>query len=448
MGGECNYLLRVRPDDKHLEYVPDEEWQTPEMKCWKEEDIQVGGAAHPPRSQHVPRQPASPHSCPGSSSNSPSNGEQRRLLGPLWAHMMACPATGAALLLLLLLLLPRPQGMLTEAQAILEEGAARLCMPVQVVRKSRSVGVVPTAPTIYEVGLPGADGRCGLGGWVSGSRWPQGRVGFVGAGLVGAWRAHRCWQRPVLAPACPQVLEELALTVQQQLLAPVPFCAFNGGNDVFVDVGAPTTPAQAPAPCLQQHGPAAGNTDARALHLQLQAPPALGGSSCGCGWWRLVAGVGVPALRNPDLRRAAVAAAVPQATRALAWLLCKATWGPSPRRRCTWATASPTAATTPPRATAAGGGQPTAPPAQEAHPCTAHVAAARIAPLRSCLLLPACPDSLSTRACITPHRSPVPLPLPPSCCSIVWVANPEETGFFVKRLVNQMRSHSMQPYIE
>lgn len=33
------------------------------------------------------------------------------------------------------------------------------------------------------------------------------------------------------------MLEELAITVQQQLLSSLPFCAFNGGNDVFVDVG-------------------------------------------------------------------------------------------------------------------------------------------------------------------------------------------------------------------
>jgi hypothetical protein len=36
--------------------------------------------------------------------------------------------------------------------------------------------------------------------------------------------------------AC-QVLEDIALTVQNQLDSKLPFCAFNGGNDVFVDVG-------------------------------------------------------------------------------------------------------------------------------------------------------------------------------------------------------------------
>lgn len=34
-----------------------------------------------------------------------------------------------------------------------------------------------------------------------------------------------------------QVLEELAISVQQNLISKLPFCAFNGGNDVFVDVG-------------------------------------------------------------------------------------------------------------------------------------------------------------------------------------------------------------------
>eukprot|EP00879_Flechtneria_rotunda_P025106 GHRR01026661.1.p1 GENE.GHRR01026661.1~~GHRR01026661.1.p1 ORF type:complete len:159 (-),score=27.33 GHRR01026661.1:152-628(-) len=43
------------------------------------------------------------------------------------------------------------QELLDDAQAHLLEGAARLCMPVQMVRKTRSVGVIPTQPTIYEV---------------------------------------------------------------------------------------------------------------------------------------------------------------------------------------------------------------------------------------------------------------------------------------------------------
>jgi IMP and pyridine-specific 5'-nucleotidase len=73
--------------------------------------------------------------------------------------------------------------LLDSAEAMLLDGAARLKLPVTVVRKERAVGVVPTVPTIYEV------------------------------------------------------LEELAISVQAQLESHMPFCAFNGGNDVFVDVG-------------------------------------------------------------------------------------------------------------------------------------------------------------------------------------------------------------------
>jgi IMP and pyridine-specific 5'-nucleotidase len=75
------------------------------------------------------------------------------------------------------------QRLLDSAEQLLLEGAHRLRLPVQVVRKERACGVVPTGPTIYEV------------------------------------------------------LEELAITVQNQLQSDLPFCAFNGGNDVFVDVG-------------------------------------------------------------------------------------------------------------------------------------------------------------------------------------------------------------------
>jgi IMP and pyridine-specific 5'-nucleotidase len=73
--------------------------------------------------------------------------------------------------------------MLSDAEALLLEGASRLRLDVSVIRKERAVGVVPRGATIYEV------------------------------------------------------LEDLAITVQNQLDSPLPFCAFNGGNDVFVDVG-------------------------------------------------------------------------------------------------------------------------------------------------------------------------------------------------------------------
>lgn len=114
MGGECNYLLRVTPDTNRLEFVPDDEWKTPEMMSWKEEDIEA---------------------------------------------------------------------LLRNAEIMLVEGANRLNLQVDVIAKSRSVGIVPKKATIYEV------------------------------------------------------LEDIALTIQNQLESNLPFCAFNGGNDVFVDVG-------------------------------------------------------------------------------------------------------------------------------------------------------------------------------------------------------------------
>ena len=39
MGGECNYLLRLSPTTKHLEFVPDHEWKTACMQSWQDEDI-------------------------------------------------------------------------------------------------------------------------------------------------------------------------------------------------------------------------------------------------------------------------------------------------------------------------------------------------------------------------------------------------------------------------
>jgi len=75
--------------------------------------------------------------------------------------------------------------LLGKAERMLLDGAARLRLPVDVLRKERAVGVIPTGPTIYEV------------------------------------------------------LEDLAIATQLNLRTDgaLPFCAFNGGNDVFVDVG-------------------------------------------------------------------------------------------------------------------------------------------------------------------------------------------------------------------
>ena len=113
MGGECNYLLRVSPNFR-LEFVEEEDWKSPEMVAWRQEDIDE---------------------------------------------------------------------LLTKAESMLLDGAARLRLPVDVLRKERAVGVIPKGPTIYEV------------------------------------------------------LEDLAIVVQTNLRSDLPFCAFNGGNDVFVDVG-------------------------------------------------------------------------------------------------------------------------------------------------------------------------------------------------------------------
>lgn len=115
LGGECNYLLRYNSASGRLEFVPDDEWKTPDMLSWTLADIQYT---------------------------------------------------------------------LDHAQHTLTEAAAGLKLPVQVIRKERAVGVVPLDTTIYEV------------------------------------------------------LEDLAITVDSQLVdMPVPFCAFNGGADVFVDIG-------------------------------------------------------------------------------------------------------------------------------------------------------------------------------------------------------------------
>lgn len=76
------------------------------------------------------------------------------------------------------------QKLLDDAECALRSASARLHLPVEIVRKPRAVGAIPKEPTIYEV------------------------------------------------------LEEMTLTVQMQLVdAMLPFCAFNGGTDVFVDIG-------------------------------------------------------------------------------------------------------------------------------------------------------------------------------------------------------------------
>eukprot|EP00216_Chloropicon_sp_CCMP2111_P004772 CAMPEP_0198237228 /NCGR_PEP_ID=MMETSP1446-20131203/3070_1 /TAXON_ID=1461542 ORGANISM="Unidentified sp, Strain CCMP2111" /NCGR_SAMPLE_ID=MMETSP1446 /ASSEMBLY_ACC=CAM_ASM_001112 /LENGTH=389 /DNA_ID=CAMNT_0043919305 /DNA_START=323 /DNA_END=1492 /DNA_ORIENTATION=- len=75
--------------------------------------------------------------------------------------------------------------LLDNAQDLLLETASTFKLPVQVVRKERAVGIIPSEPAVYEV------------------------------------------------------LEEIALTAKLKLegMTDLPFCAFNGGADCFVDVG-------------------------------------------------------------------------------------------------------------------------------------------------------------------------------------------------------------------
>ena len=58
-----------------------------------------------------------------------------------------------------------------------------------------------------------------------------------------------------VVPAVPtvyEVLEELAITAQHALAgSAVPFCAFNGGNDVFVDVRPLTAACTGSELCMQ-----------------------------------------------------------------------------------------------------------------------------------------------------------------------------------------------------
>jgi IMP and pyridine-specific 5'-nucleotidase len=169
MGGECNYLLRVVPPDE----------QDEDGGASSDEDGGGGGGG-------------------GGAGAGAAGGSRRRRPRRLafvddaeWKspEMRAWRERDVA-------------SLLDAAQAVLAETAHRLRVPVSIVRKERAVGVVPTAPTVYEV------------------------------------------------------LEEMAITVQVELsaaaessskdggghVAPaaipaLPFCAFNGGGDVFVDVG-------------------------------------------------------------------------------------------------------------------------------------------------------------------------------------------------------------------
>jgi len=106
--------------------------------------------------------------------------------------------------------------LLDAAQAALEEGAARLRLPVRVIRKERAVGVLPLAPTVYEVLEDLAISvQVELAG---GKRWE----GEKDKSNRGRGREGEGEGSSESSSSSPPLL---------------PFCAFNGGGDVFVDVG-------------------------------------------------------------------------------------------------------------------------------------------------------------------------------------------------------------------
>jgi len=122
MGGECNYLFRLK-EDYTLEAVDDKLWHTPEIAAWDDKDISY---------------------------------------------------------------------MLDTAEAALREACLRMRLDVQFLRKTRAVGCFPSRA--------------------------EDRIEY-------------------------EVLEDIALTVQDRLMTleegppTVPFCAFNGNRDVWVDLG-------------------------------------------------------------------------------------------------------------------------------------------------------------------------------------------------------------------
>jgi len=270
MGGECNYLLRVHPESYRLEFVPDEVragvvgvvvvgWGVDEGiglgwgLGWGCE--RVTGVA--PRPMTLKRN--QPHRT-----NPPQSNQQEWHTGE-----MAAWEEGDI------------ESTLNEAQRLLTEGAARLMLPVSVIRKTRSVGVVPTGQTIYEV------------------------------------------------------LEDLSITVATNLISPLPFCAFNGGNDVFVDIGNKSIGLDA----LMNF-----------LDLKMGEVRGVGGVGVeggGFGWlglvpWRLVARSSVAHPFPPP--------PPPLSNDSPTTHQCTTTPHHTTHRWCTWVTGSRTAATTQPRA--------------------------------------------------------------------------------------------------
>lgn len=154
-GGECNYLLRVTPVDKRLEFVPDL------VRRWGQWDAdeRLHGGVHA-RSPQIPwplaappsPSPSPPPSLPVCFTLSMKGRATRRTRvvvcarACLYAHTQDWK-TGE----MLMWHEKDIQAMLDSAEALLTQGAQRLSLSVQHFRKPRSVGIVPTTTTIYEV---------------------------------------------------------------------------------------------------------------------------------------------------------------------------------------------------------------------------------------------------------------------------------------------------------
>lgn len=152
MGGECNYLLRVSGPGKRLEFVPDCEWKSPFMMSWTRQQcealldsaerlllegahrlrlpVQVGGRRARGAGQQGPGLRQTSPTAPMALENAQAAAWQRTEHGradcsnSIGARLFSAPPR--------LALTTLPTGL-------------------QVIRKERAVGVVPTAPTIYEV---------------------------------------------------------------------------------------------------------------------------------------------------------------------------------------------------------------------------------------------------------------------------------------------------------
>ena len=121
--------------------------------------------------------------------------------------------------------------------------ASRCVLCLQVVRKERAVGVVPTAATIYEV-LEELAITVQVSRRLWGSWHGLMAAAHLDATCLKGGRGHSshprcCTSSPLVLTSAPS--PPLAVPPppppQNQLQAELPFCAFNGGNDVFVDVG-------------------------------------------------------------------------------------------------------------------------------------------------------------------------------------------------------------------